>query len=514
MLVFLLTGLSDTAYAASKNTGQDLAMIIGVSIPVLGLFVAFVIYQATRARHDPLLDLKDVPDSGENSAKVSDEARRRVMHVAIRAGAAEKGAEEISKVFEAEAQRVVDSFKKEYTQRFQSILDDKDREVSQAKEQADVVNQKYETVDKLFKKVDAEKKTTEAVVRSISEGLVVVNQKGDVLLMNPSAEKILGVKKEQKIGRSIVEDLNDGLAVSLSRESQKEGEEAAAGERTIELHSKDENIKKIIRSSSAVIQNEDGQTIGMVNILTDVTKQKELEEMKSQFISNITHELRTPIVAMRQAITLLLNESAGSINSTQLKFLGIVSRNLMQLSQIVEDFLDMEKIERGKMKIHLVPGRLDRVANDTCDTLDAWARSKEITIARDIQQDLPTMMFDPDKITQVLNNLMSNAIKFTPKGGKITVTASQWLDGQTAQVAVSDTGCGITKDNIPKLFKRFAQFGDQQGISGTGLGLCIAKDFVERHGGKIFVESEEGKGSKFYFTLPIKKAEESTHEEG
>jgi signal transduction histidine kinase len=181
-----------------------------------------------------------------------------------------------------------------------------------------------------------------------------------------------------------------------------------------------------------------------------------------------------------------------------------VHRNLQHLSRLVEDLLDIAKIESGKMRLKFAPARIDRLVLDACEALGTWGKSKDITLESEVDKSLPELTLDSVKITQVLNNLIGNAIKFTPRGGKITV-ACAWNDDHTVKVSVKDTGVGIAKENIAKLFGRFEQFGDQQGISGTGLGLCISKEIVERHGGKIFAESEEKKGSTFTFTLPIKQ---------
>src|SRR4051812_1419628 len=195
--------------------------------------------------------------------------------------------------------------------------------------------------------------------------------------MNPSAEKLLGVKNEKKIGKPVLDDMRDELMVTLTRD----GGEGA--EKVIEFKSKDENVKKILRQSTAVIQNEDGQTVGMVNILTDVTKQRELDEMKNQFVSNVTHELRTPIVAMQKAIAILQTPAAGTMNEQQQSLVNIVGRNLGHLSRLVEDLLDIAKIESGKMRFKSVPSRLDRVIAEVCETLDTWAKSKEIKLSRE-----------------------------------------------------------------------------------------------------------------------------------
>jgi two-component system sensor histidine kinase VicK len=293
--------------------------------------------------------------------------------------------------------------------------------------------------------------------------------------------------------------MRDELMVTLTRD----GGEGA--EKVIEFKSKDENVKKILRQSTAVIQNEDGQTVGMVNILTDVTKQRELDEIKNKFVSNVTHEFRTPIVAMQKAMAILTSPQAGTLNDTQSNFVGIVSRNLGHLSRLVEDLLDIAKIESGKMQLRFQMERIEKVIGEVCDSLDTWAKSKNISIVREMEKNLPEIEIDADKITQVLNNLVGNAIKFTPSGGRITVKAFWDQALGRVRVAVTDTGVGISAEDMKKLFGRFEQFGDQQGISGTGLGLSIAKEIVERHGGEISVDSALQKGSTFTFSLPVRR---------
>jgi signal transduction histidine kinase len=193
------------------------------------------------------------------------------------------------------------------------------------------------------------------------------------------------------------------------------------------------------------------------------------------------------------------------LSDQQQNFVNIVARNLGHLSRLVEDLLDIAKIESGKMRFKSVPTRLDRVIGDVCETLDTWAKSKDIKIAREVDKGLPEIPMDPDKVTQVLNNLVGNAIKFTPNGGQITIKGGWNGETKSAVVSVVDTGVGIAPENLKKLFGRFEQFGDQRGINGTGLGLSITKEIVERHGGQITVESKEGKGSTFTFTLPLKQ---------
>ena len=452
---------------------------------VIGVTTAILLYKTSHAKKELTLKVLE-PETPPLSAALTRYPK------AI--------AQDISKIVAEETRQLVQDLKQEYSVKYQVAVEQKNREVESVRKQYQDVKEHYEEGQQLFKKTESEKKTTDAVLRGFAEGLVVVNEKNEVLFMNPSAEKLLGVEKEKKIGKPIYEDVREEIMISLSRETEDH-------KKIVEFTSNDENVKKILRSSSAVLQNEEGQTIGMVNILTDVTKQRELDDVKSKFISNVTHELRTPIVAMQKAISIVVTQSAGPLNETQLNFLNIISRNMGHLSRLVEDLLDTTKIDYGKLRLTFVPTRLDKVILEVCETLDTWAKSKELKIVREVDRNCPEIPFDAHRITQVLNNLIGNAIKFTSSGGTITVKNGWSSTGDKAEVSVIDTGVGIAKENMTKLFKRFEQFGDQEGISGTGLGLSISKEIVERHGGEIFVESTVKKGSKFTFTLPIKQTQ-------
>ena len=481
----MLFGISETVY-----------QLIGGTV-LVGIVTAGVLYRAAHAKREVILEVPPELRAQETVATRAHSAiHEKIQKIPLRQEDRERAAEAITRLVEEEAEERTRDLRQQYSVKMQLLTQEKNKEVETVRRDFQAAKEKVEEVEQSFKRIQTEKKTTDAVVRSIADGLVVVNQKGEVLLMNPAAEKILGVKSDKKLGRPISEDLGTEHLLSMTRD--------AGDEKVAEFVSKDENTKKVIRSSSAVIQNEDGQPVGMVNILTDITKQKELDEVKKQFVSNVTHELRTPIVAMQKAVEILLDRNTtGALSDVQQNFLNIVARNLGHLSRLVEDLLDIAKIESGKMRIKMVPARIDRLAADACDSLQTWARSKDIEIIRELEKGLPELSLDPTKITQVLNNLLGNAIKFTPKGGKITVGCS-WYNNDFIKVFVADTGVGIAKENLAKLFGRFEQFGDLQGISGTGLGLCISKEITERHGGKIWAESEEKKGAVFTFALPLK----------
>jgi len=388
-----------------------------------------------------------------------------------------------------EVKKSVDIAAKNVSTKYEKVLQDK--------------NATEEIITRKYKKVISEKKQTEMIVRSIAEGLVVVDRDGKVLLMNPAAEKILNVKREDKINKSILSDLEEGQLVSM----MKEGKESQ--ERIIELLSSKEDVKKVIRSSSAVIEDENGRTVGMVSVLTDMTKQRELDRMKANFINTITHEFRTPLVAIEKSISVVLEGATGSVTKQQENFLNIANRNIERLSHLIDDMLELSRLESRSARPKLESCSIGSIIDDVCETLKTWADSKSIIITKNVQVDLPNLLIDSFRINQVFTNIIGNAIKFVPKGGNIKVEALYMRDGNSIVASVKDNGPGIPKEEQSKIFDKFYQIGDRVStdVSGSGLGLSIAKEIVEMHDGKIWVESEKGIGAKFNFVLPIKHEE-------
>ena len=351
-----------------------------------------------------------------------------------------------------------------------------------------------------YKRVLSEKKNTDAVIRSIAEGLVVVDANGNVVMMNPVAERLLGVSRKDKLGQPLVENLKDEQLVSLVKGAPDQDE------REIELISQKDETKKILRASSAVIEGEDGRTIGMVAVLSDITKQRELEQLKSNFVANVSHELRTPLVAIDKSLSLILSKTIGEIPGPQEQLLTIAERNVKRLTLLINDLLDLSKLEAGKMEFKREPSSIEKIIDESIDGLLTWAKTREISMKKNVEDNLPPMDVDPNKIIQVLTNLLGNSIKFTPKGGTIFVAANRTQDNGSIQISVQDTGVGISKEALPKIFNKFYQAGERisTDLSGTGIGLSIVKEIVEWHGGKIWVESHQGQGAKFIFTVPLK----------
>ena len=234
-------------------------------------------------------------------------------------------------------------------------------------------------------------------------------------------------------------------------------------------------------------------------------KLKNMYDVQKDFSSTVSHELRTPLASIKSTVDLVLSGAPGPLSEDQVKFLNKTRNNVDRLNRLINDILDLTKMESGKTQLNMVFNDIGIVLNEVVETQAFVAKEKGLYINCEIEQDLPNIPFDIDKMHQVLNNLISNAIKFTESGG-VTVSCINLKESNSIELRVKDTGPGIKVEDIDKLFQKFQQIGESiKHAGGTGLGLAICKEIVQRHGGKIWVESEEGKGSSFCFILPIQE---------
>jgi len=384
--------------------------------------------------------------------------------------------------------------------RYERLMGEKNKALDVAEKKVKIVTESYQKLDVSFKELGEEKKQTEEVVHSMAEGVIMVNKKGEIMLMNPAAEKLLGVKKEDKIGRSVLSDLKEEQLVSLVQQPS-DGNQS----KEVVVQSQNDQVKKVLLASNAVIESEDGKTVGFVSVISDITKQKELEALKNEFLANVSHDLRAPITCIRGSLQLLGDTTINKLTPNQEKFVTVALNNIDRLSRLINDLLDLSKMEAKKFTIRPAPFRVDELVQSLANEFGAWSKTKEIAIRTDIEKPLE-IEADQDRISQVLTNLISNAMKFTPKGGTVTVVGKRIADSLKVEIGVRDTGPGIAEKDFKKLFEKFSRVESKavQGVSGTGLGLTIAKEIVELHGGRIWVESQEGKGSYFAFELPVK----------
>jgi len=261
--------------------------------------------------------------------------------------------------------------------------------------------------------------------------------------------------------------------------------------------------------SLSVLTDSDGKTTGSIGVIRDITERREAEErakeaaeLKSQFVATVSHELRTPLAAIKEGVAIVLDEVTGRLNADQKKFLDIAKRNVDRLGDLINDVLDFQKLQAGRMKLDLQTNSIDEVVSDVHETMALYARKSKVELSFDIAESMPRAKFDRVQIIQVLTNLITNAIKFTPEGGRVSVKVQRqdadWV------ISVIDTGMGIPKEVLPKIFERFYRVNRPgKEIQGTGLGLAIVRRIVTMHGGRIEVESEPDRCTVFTVFLPI-----------
>ncbi len=350
-------------------------------------------------------------------------------------------------------------------------------------------------------KLETEKETvqnehvrTQSVLNRIADGVIMVDDAGKIIMMNPAAEKIYGSKFSDVKGLNIGERSNIELTIALAKGLGQPLTKESSQE--IEVNS-NASYEQTIRNSMATVQNPEGKIVGVVSILNDLAKQKELQSMQDDFLSNVTHELRSPLTAIKVSLS-----TFAELNQEQSNLLNIANRNIDRLNRLINDLLDSSKVSAGKMSVTPVPLDIEPLLSECAASLEPWAKKKNITLTLTKNQKIRQVMADPDRINQVLVNLISNAIKFTPEKGTITISTSM-VELRAVQVFVHNTGPGIPKEKLNLLFQRFYQITQKEKSDspGTGLGLFIAKAIVEMHKGTMYMHSEPGEGATFSFTL-------------
>lgn len=354
----------------------------------------------------------------------------------------------------------------------------------------------------------AEKKRAETIVKSMRDGILVVNELNEIVLMNSVSEELFGITENNILGNNIFEvSKYNNLINVVSQDLDKEQDQIKSNGRSqnyfrISFKDKEEFFLKEI---TKVFDEHENKFLGYIILLKNVTGFKELDEIKSGFVATVSHELRTPLTAMSMSLRLLQDKRIGDISEEQSKLIDAMKQEVKRLLKIVNELLNLSKIESGSeiMKYQIVP--IEDLLDAAVTPLLMQFDQKKIKFDMKIESNIPPLKVDANKIAWVLINLLSNAIRYTPEQEKISI----FVTSKNSEVlfSVKDSGKGIESKNINKVFEKFAQFDSknlESNRSGVGLGLSISKEFVNAHGGKIWVESEIGKGTTFYFTVPIR----------
>jgi len=350
-----------------------------------------------------------------------------------------------------------------------------------------------------------------AVLENMADGVLITDDQGLVDLINPAAARFLGAERERSLGRSFAQVARDHRVIDLWRRCYEERKEQVE---PIEMERRDAFLQVI---ATPLRQGDQACLI----ILQDLTRVRRLETVRRDFISNISHELRTPMAALK-ALVDTLRDGALQDPPAAKRFLDRMDVEVDALTQMVQEFLQLSRIESGRAPIRLEPASVAELVIPPVERLRPQAERAELSVTVEIVPDLPEVLADTDRIQQVVTNVVHNAIKFTPPGGTIAVSASllqsileeNWppaeaapdfdrdSSGEWVAVRVKDSGVGIPVDDLPRVFERFYKADRARSGGGTGLGLSIAKHIVRAHDGTIWAESVEGEGATFTFVLP------------
>ena len=329
-----------------------------------------------------------------------------------------------------------------------------------------------------------------AVLDHMADGVLITDASGHVQLLNATAARLLATTEERALGRSFAQVVPHHSLIESWKACQGQGVEQV---QAVEISRDGLFVQAIITPF------EEADVEGCVVILQDLTRIRRLETVRRDFISNISHELRTPLAGLKALVDTLRGGAIKDPPAAK-RFLKRMDAEVDALTQMVEELLELSRIESGQVPLRLAPTSAAEVVIPPTERLRPQAERAGVELAIQLPDDLPRVLADVDRARQVVSNLVHNAVKFTPPGGTITLSAR--AAGDEVTISVQDTGVGIPADDLARIFERFYKADRARSGGGTGLGLAIAKHVIQGHGGRIWAESVEGEGSTFYFTLP------------
>jgi two-component system phosphate regulon sensor histidine kinase PhoR len=338
--------------------------------------------------------------------------------------------------------------------------------------------------------VSEEKSRLATILSTMADGVMMTDESGTIVLTNRAAENLFGFNADRAIGLPVIQVIRDHEIDSALKACLTTGKA-----QTVQVDSG--TAKRFLRAIAIPLSAEN-RLNGALLLFQDLTELRDLQTMRRELVSNVTHELMTPLAGIK-AIVETLADGAIDDKLAAKDFLVRIDSEVDRLTQMVNELTDLSRIESGKTDLKLGPGHLKALVEGVVARLKPQAERQNLTISIELPPDLPIVPLDKGRIEQVVTNILHNAIKFTPPGGKITISAKAEPD--VVVVSIADTGMGISKEDLPHVFERFWKADRARSGGGTGLGLSIAKHIIQAQGGRIWAESTEGQGSTFHFSL-------------
>jgi PAS domain S-box-containing protein len=358
------------------------------------------------------------------------------------------------------------------------------------------------------KSIEKEKATDEAMISSIGDGIIAIDKNRKIKIVNQSALDMLGFKREELIGKDFIETIKiesdkEELVNPEDRPSLQSLKTGQKNSVNVIWLKKDLTKLAVQQTSSPIIQN--NVTTGVILVFRDITKEKEIDRAKTEFVSLASHQLKTPLSSINWYTELLLDQDAGKLNTAQQDYMKEISKSNSRMIDLVNALLNVSRIDLGTFAIDPSPTHLDSIMKETLEDLKINIQEKGHKVIEKYDKELPEISADPKLTRIIFDNLVTNAIKYTSKNGLITISMKVDKMNKFIRVCVEDNGYGIPKDQQGKIFEKLyrADNAKLMDADGTGLGLYIIKSIVDRSGCKIFFESEENKGTKFCIEFPL-----------
>lgn len=350
-------------------------------------------------------------------------------------------------------------------------------------------------------RIVAETRKSEAVLRSIDDGIVAVDAALVITDMNPTAVRMLGVDPARSEGRHFLEVIRNQSLFEFVKAAVESGTAPSVdGGSNILTVGEGEGARYYMFAVTPVVSR-DGARLGVVVVLRDVTRLREMDRLKSEFLMTASHELRTPLQSLGMSIDLLEETASDRLTEREKQLLGAAHEEVQRLRSLVTDLLDLSKIEAGKVQMDLAPTPARLLVDKALSVFRAQAETQKVTLSSAVPDGLPDALADANKITWVLTNLIANALRYVSAGGHIRVSAEQ--AGGWVHFSVADDGEGIPEEYLSRIFDKFVQVEGERATGGTGLGLAICREIVRAHRGTIWAQSAPAKGSVFTFALPV-----------